>query len=78
MILAFGIIGIMFCGIFAIIAWVMGSSDLRAMDEGRMDPEGRGMTRAGQILGMVTCLLMIMVIVFYCGIVGLAGAGAFR
>ena len=79
MILAFGILGIMVCAIFGILAWTMGAADLKAMDDGRMDPEGRGMTRAGQIIGMISCLIIIAVMVFYCGIVGLAGAaGGFR
>lgn len=74
MILVFGIVGYISCiPIFGILAWVMGSQDIRAMDEGRMDPEGRGLTRAGQILGMILCLLSIVGIVFYCGLIGLAG-----
>ncbi len=58
MILAFGIISLVFfqCMIglvFGILAWVMGNTDLRAMDEGEMDPDGRSLTRTGRILGIV-------------------------
>src|SRR4051794_33097908 len=53
MILTFGIIGLLCCGIFAILAAVMGSNDLKAMAAGRMDRSGEGMTRVGQILGFV-------------------------
>jgi hypothetical protein len=43
--------------IFGPIAWIMGNSDLRAMREGRMDPDGEGTTKAGMICGIVaTCL----------------------
>ena len=73
MILIFGVCGFAVCVIFGIMAWVMGSQDLREMDEGRMDPEGRGLTRAGQIIGMIVCLLNILVVVFYCALVGLIG-----
>ena len=37
MILAFGIVGIVCCIIFAILAWVMGNGDLKEMAAGRMD-----------------------------------------
>ena len=60
MILVFGIIGWMSCLPLSIAAWVMGNNDLRAMDAGRMDPDGRGLTQAGRILGMVACILLIL------------------
>jgi hypothetical protein len=53
MILTFGILGLLCCGIFAILAAVMGSNDLKEMQAGRMDRSGEGMTRVGQILGFV-------------------------
>jgi len=60
LVLILGILGwCFFCPILAVIAWVMGSSDLREMSCGRMDPNGRGMTQAGQVLGMVYTLLWI-------------------
>jgi hypothetical protein len=60
MILAFGLLGLFCCIIFGILAWVMGSSDLREMGEGRMDPSGEGLTNAGKILGIVSCCLAIL------------------
>jgi hypothetical protein len=63
MILAFGIIGIVCCIIFAILAWVMGSGDLKEMAAGRMDRSGEGMTKAGKIIGMIACILAIVAIV---------------
>lgn len=51
------------CPLFGIAAWVMGTNDLREMDTGRMDPSGRGLTRAGTTIGMIHALLTIAVAV---------------
>ena len=59
-ILALGIIGLVLCVICGIIAWVMGNNDLREMNAGRMDPSGRGLTKAGKICGMISVLLMLL------------------
>jgi hypothetical protein len=80
MILVFGILGLIVCVIFAIVAWVMGNSDLREMAEGRMDRAGEGLTKAGKILGIVSVVLncigiLIWVLLMILGI-GLAAAGA--
>jgi hypothetical protein len=53
-------------------AWILGHQDLRKMKEGRMDPDGQGLTSAGWICGMIGTVLGILVAVGYCGIVGLA------
>jgi hypothetical protein len=53
------------CPIFGICAWVMGSSDLREMQAGRMDAGGMGLTQAGQVVGMIHALLFIFVIVLF-------------
>ena len=65
LILVFGILGIPICVIFGIVAWVMGNRDLRAMREGRMDPTGEGLTKAGKICGIVGVVLNVIAIVFY-------------
>ena len=65
MILVFGILGLVICMIFGIVAWVMGSGDLRAMAEGRMDPTGEGLTKAGRICGMISVALTIVVFVIW-------------
>ena len=86
MILTLGIMAIA-CNIAAIpgiLAWVMGSADLKQMDAGRMDPEGRGITQAGMIMGMIMSIFAIIGIVFFiCYILfifvfmaGIAGAAA--
>ncbi len=53
LILVLGILGIVLCFICGIVAWVMGNADLREMDAGTMDPEGRQLTQVGKILGMI-------------------------
>ncbi len=80
LILVLGILGIVVCQPVGIAAWVMGNSDLQAMDAGTMDPEGRGMTQAGKILGIISVVLMvigiaIMAIVFGLGMVGAVAGG---
>jgi len=90
MILAFGIISLvggLALGvpvIFGLVAWIMGNTDLNEMREGRMDPEGEGMTQAGRIMGMIATILAIVGTVLFCGLFGCAillpifavGAGA--
>jgi len=60
MILVFGILGLVVCMLLGIVAWVMGSGDLKKMDAGVMDPKGRGITQAGKIIGMVATILAIV------------------
>lgn len=75
MILIFGILGIVCCLIFGIVAWVMGQNDLKKMDAGQMDPSGRGMTNAGRILGIVGVVLQIVGFVINLLVGGLAILG---
>ena len=63
-ILALGILGIVCCFICGIIAWVMGSNDLKEMAAGRMDPSGQGITQAGRICGIVSVVLLILQFIF--------------
>ena len=64
-ILALGILGLVCCFICGIIAWVMGSNDLKEMAAGRMDPSGQGMTNAGKICGMVSVILQVVGLVIW-------------
>ncbi len=74
LILAFGILTWLVCPIFGLFAWVMGDMDLRAMREGRMDPQGESLTQVGRILGMVYVMILIAFAVVFLGvmIVGIA------
>lgn len=68
-ILTLGIISIFILGfILGPIAWVMGSTDLKEIRAGRMDPEGEGSTRAGLICGIIGTILHIL---SFCLCVGL-------
>jgi hypothetical protein len=64
MILIFGILGLVVCMPFGIVAWIMGSGDLKAMDAGRMDPEGRGITEAGKIIGIIATSIFTVGLLF--------------
>lgn len=63
LILVLGILGLIVCGPLAVVAWVMGSGDLKAMDGGTMDPAGRGTTQAGKICGIIGTILLILTII---------------
>jgi len=79
MILVFGILGLMVCFIFGIIAWVMGKGDLQKMKAGQMDREGEALTRVGYILGIVSTVIVLAAFVIWLLIVVLAvGARAAR
>ena len=72
LILIFGILGFVVCFPFGTAAWVMGSKDLKAMDAGTMDPEGRGLTQAGKILGIITTLFAVISIIIFGGMLLIA------
>ncbi|MHC4426397.1 MAG: hypothetical protein ACYSYV_09895 [Planctomycetota bacterium] len=75
-VLALGILGIVCCFILGIIAWVMGSNDLKQMAAGTMDPSGQGLTQAGKICGMVSVILQIVGLVIWLLFMGLGVATA--
>lgn len=52
-ILVFGILSVVCCGAFGIAAWVMGNSEIQAIDEGRRPPQNRSTANIGKVLGMV-------------------------
>lgn len=41
------------CFLTGLPAWVMANDDLTRMDSGRMDAEGRGLTQAGKLCGII-------------------------
>jgi hypothetical protein len=68
MVLAFGILALVFCGlIFGPMAWVFGNQDLRAMQAGVMDPSGETLTRVGKILGIIGLCLNVGMLLLQCG-----------
>ncbi|MEZ6139364.1 MAG: DUF4190 domain-containing protein [Zavarzinella sp.] len=62
-ILVFGLLGFLICGFFGIAAWIMGKNDLAEMKQGRMDPDGKGLTLAGYILGSICVIMNVLVII---------------
>lgn len=82
LILALGIIGLVACGPLGIAAWIMGNNDMKAMDAGVMDPEGRQLTQVGKILGIVATIFTIIGVcigvAYFAIIIAAIGAGAAR
>jgi hypothetical protein len=71
-ILVLGILSIVLCGFMGPVAWCLAKSDLAAIRQGRMDPEGEGLTQLGQICGIVgTCRLILLELL--CGVITFAG-----
>ncbi len=72
-ILTLGILSVVLLGLIAgIPAWVMGHGDLQKMKAGRMNPDQRGMTQAGMVLGIIgtfhVVLAMIVVLAVVSGL----------
>lgn len=59
-ILLLGIFGILCCCILSIVAVIMGHADLKKMESGQMDPDGRGLTMAGYIIGIIGLVLQAL------------------
>jgi predicted Zn finger-like uncharacterized protein len=72
LILILAILGFVVCPIFYPVAWIMGNTDIAEIDAGRMDPEGRGLTQAGRIIGMIGTILMLIAFLLAClfGVIG--------
>jgi len=64
-ILVLGILGLICCGICAVLAWVFANNDLRKMEMGQMDNSGYETTRTGRILGIIGTALWIVGIFAY-------------
>ena len=73
LILVLGIIGLVACPLVGVAAWIMGGGDLKKMEEGVMDPEGKSHTQIGKILGIVaTIILAIQLVLVALYIIGIA------
>jgi hypothetical protein len=78
-VMTLGILSLVACGLLGPVAWVMGNNDLAEMRAGRMDRDGESQTQAGRICGMITTIIMIAALAFYCLIfVMMIGAGGMR
>jgi len=79
LVLVLGILGLVVCGPLGIAAWIMGNNDLREINAGSMDPEGRSLTNAGRICGMIATILLALglvvgILLFLVGIIGAASS----
>lgn len=61
-ILVLGILGLVVFWPVGVIAWLWANEDLRKMDAGIMDPEGRGSTQAGRICGLIATVLALVAV----------------
>lgn len=65
LILAFALIGWMFCILFGVAAWVMAAGDLKKMRAGQMDNSGYGLTQAGMIIAIIQMVLVAVGFAFF-------------
>lgn len=56
LILVLGILGLVICGPLAIVAWVLGTGDLKQIDAGLMDPTGRICGIVGTVLFAISII----------------------
>ena len=59
-ILTLGILGVICCQLLGPVAWVMGQADMRQINDGVMDPEGKALTQVGMILGIVGTVILVL------------------
>ena len=52
--------------LLGVAAWVMESGDMAQIDAGTMDPDGRGLTQAGKLCGIVGIALNVLVLGVTC------------
>ncbi|MEM7629501.1 MAG: hypothetical protein AAF356_08795 [Planctomycetota bacterium] len=80
LILVLGILSVVLCAPIGPFAWLMGQGDLKKIKSGLMDPEGKGLTLAGMICGIVGSVFLIFWVLYIILIVvlgiGVAAAGA--
>ena len=60
LILVFGVLSLVVCAPLGIAAWLMGQGDLKKMKLGMMDLEGKGLTMAGMICGIISSILLVL------------------
>lgn len=74
MILVFGILSLVCCGLFlGIPAWVMGNSALKDINRSGVMYSNRGTIKAGMICGIIGTVLSALGIVFYIVLIVIVG-----
>jgi hypothetical protein len=70
--LVLGILGIICCQVFGVVAWVMANNELEGIRSGRRNPANEGTATAARILGIIGAVLLGIGLVL--GALLLAGA----
>ena len=60
LILVLGILGLVLCPVFGLIAWSMGTSALRTLEEEGDDGAERGLVAAGRVCGIIAVVLFFV------------------
>lgn len=63
LVLVLGVLSLIICQPLGIVAWILGSADLKAMAAGTMDPEGKSLTTIGKILGIISVVILVVAVV---------------
>lgn len=62
--LVLGIVSVVACSILGPVAWVIGGGAVREIDASGGTLGGRGSAKAGQVLGIVATVLLVLGVVF--------------
>ena len=65
LILILGILGLVCCMPCGIVAWVMGSADMKRIAAGQIPESERALTQVGMILGIVAVVLAVISLVIW-------------
>lgn len=65
LILVLGILSWAVCIVFGPVAWFLGTRDIKEMDAGRMNADGRTLTQVGRCIGLAHCVLFGVLIIFF-------------
>jgi hypothetical protein len=60
-----GIIGLFVFWPVAPVGWVIGRKEIRAIDAGLRDPANRGVALAGQVMGIIGTVLLVLAVAFF-------------
>ena len=70
--LVLGIIGIVCCGLAAPFAWYFGNQELQAILAGTSPAAGEGLAKAGKILGIIGTVLLLLTLLWFFFMGGMA------
>ncbi len=73
MILILGILSLVVCGFLGPVAWIMGNN---ALASGNVDPSQAGSVNAGRICGMIASAFLVLGLIWFFFLGGLAMVGA--